>query len=104
MWLHDAMLTRFLGRESAFLEWWRSMDYTDRITDCFYDVWGSFDAEIGGTNIFPSIAALLALSPSDGDTREVCDACYCIGPCGGDDLSASCSLKIRVGCPAPACD
>ena len=57
--------------DSTMFAWWRSMDYTDRITDCFYDVWGNFDAEIGGMNIFPSITALLALSPSDGDKREV---------------------------------
>ena len=47
------------------------MDYADVITDKFYDVWGSFDAEAGGNNVFPSLTALLAFKPSEGDMREV---------------------------------
>ncbi len=49
----------------------RSMDYTDRITDKFYDVWGSFDAEAGGANVFPSLIRLCTVAPSEGDMREV---------------------------------
>ena len=48
-----------------------SMDYTDRITDKFYDVWGSFAAEAGGPNVFPSLVTLCTIAPSEGDMREV---------------------------------
>lgn len=37
---------------------WCSLDYSDCINECFYDVWGSFEAELGAAKIFPSLTDL----------------------------------------------
>lgn len=55
----------------------RSLDYSDRINECFYDVWGSFEAEMGAANIFPSLTDLSGISPVEGDTREVRSPVHC---------------------------
>ena len=47
------------------------MDYSDCINECFYDVWGNFEAELGAADIFPSLSDLSRISPAEGDTREV---------------------------------
>ena len=49
-----------------------SLEFCDRISDSFYDVWGDFGAELGRDNAFPNLADLLNISPADHDSREVC--------------------------------
>ena len=80
---------------------WCSLDYSDCINECFYDVWGSFEAELGAAKIFPSLTDLSRIPPAEGDTREVCSpprpthGCRAIHECDGDP-----SIAPIVGSPS----